>query len=356
MENWSLIKTLSPLSDLDYTFENLCGSMVEGVSGDYQLKYPLEIKNQLDTMACVGFSTSYALEIGFGVTSPLSQWWVYHNRDLTSGEDNPFPGYHIRNALVHCTNEGVVSLEDYNNPQECPDGILTLQKVKPELIGKATPYKIKSFVRLNSVEELNAFIRTYKCPALVAIAVYESVANTASDGILPECAGKLEGYHAMCITGNKGDLLVAPNSIGEEQGDHGYFYLNPNDPKLIQEMWGVIIEDSKAIVINKPQSTDILYRVQICANSIEHRDYAEEEIYKLSKIQLTTEQKTKLGTTQDYLGACLMLINNQWKVQVGSFINVDNARVLKEVLVEIGYSDAGIIKFDKNTQENTWFE
>ena len=42
---------------------------------------------------------------------------------------------------------------------------------------------------------------TYNVPAVISIAVYESVSNTKEDGILPKCEGKLHGYHSMCVVG-----------------------------------------------------------------------------------------------------------------------------------------------------------
>ncbi len=338
-----LIPCLDQLNDTDFGINKICGSTENMCPKEFEVEYQLKkIKDQGNTMMCVGYSHSYNVEILKKTNEALSQYFIYLNRDLNSMEENPFPGYHNSAAEAHLLHDGVISLKDYDHNVEAPQGILDLKEVKEKLLSTCKTYKIKSYFKFNSIDELKLFMSTYKAPAIISIAVYQSVANTKGDGILPRCSGKLVGYHSMCVVGYNEKYLKVINSIGEDWGDHGYGYLDYTDPLLIQEIRGMLVDD---INITPNQKVNKYYRVQISANKI--REYAENNQKELAKKMLTKEQQRELGLQQNALGSCLIFENGLYKCQVGSFAKKENAQKLLNVLNELGYKDAWITEYVK---------
>ena len=341
--DYKLMPNLDQLNDTDYNLNKISGSKNELYPKEFYVDYQLKkVKDQKDTMMCVGYSHSYATEILFNMKEPLSQYFIYLNRNLDSMEENPFPGYHNSCAEAHLLHDGVVLLKDFDYNIEAPNGILELNKIKDKLLPKAKDYKINSYYKFNSIDELKIFMSTYKVPAIVSIAVYESVANTKEDGILPKCSGELKGYHSMCIVGYNEKYLKVLNSIGKDWGNNGYGYLDYTDPLLIQELRGMLIHNINIKPTIKPTK---YYRVQISANK--NKDYAINNQKELAKKILTKEQQNILNTQQNSLGSCLIFENDLYKCQVGSFVNYDNAKNLLKVLQELGYKDAWITEYIK---------
>ncbi len=66
-------------------------------------------------------------------------------------------------------------------------------------------------------------------PVLLSMLVFESIAKTGKDGLLPmpREGDKLVGGHAVLAVGydNRRGVLIVRNSWGAEWGDGGYFYL-----------------------------------------------------------------------------------------------------------------------------------
>jgi hypothetical protein len=370
-----LMKSLSPLSDKDYTLKNICKlspnlkskATPETVPNlgavsfaeEFEVKYQLStIKDQQDSMMCVGFSHSYNMEIQYNTSEPLSQYYIYHNRTLSSIDENPFPGFYNSVAERHLLKDGVVPLHYYYNTQECPDGIMTLNNYKTAFAPIAAQYKISAYFKLHNVNELKAFMSMYNVPAIVSIAVYDSVANTKSDGILPKCEGTLQGYHSLCVVGYDTKYLKVINSIGESWGDHGYGYLDYSDPLLLQEVRGFVVENNKSIVIFEGNQTDIVYNVEIAedSNTTENVDKTRVILSDLSKKQLNPTQKTLLKTIQDFLGGFINITDDKVKIQVGCYESIENAKNLKTVLNQLGYIDAQIIEHTKSTNTNVKIE
>lgn len=338
----SLMPTLGELSDRHYT--------LSGGASDYkpsvEFQYKLPIKDQGDTMKCVSYSHTEVLELDFDLTEYLSHDFVYFNRDLSKGEI-PFQGYYNTMAENHLVKEGVCLYKDFSTTQEAPAGIYTLDKVKTSLLEKASKYKIKAYCALNNIEELKIFMSIYNCPAIMSIAVFESVAKIGKDGIFPMSSGKILGYHSIAVVGYNDKYIKILNSIGSNWGDNGYGYIPINDDKVIQEMRGVIIDNNKASQrpIHIPEATNVLYRVQISASK--NRAYAEEDQSILAKKELNDSQRKRLNTIQNYLGSCLIFENGLFKVQVGSFAIKENAKILLTILNELGYKDAWITEYVK---------
>ena len=348
MKDLSKIKLLpssNQIDDRDYTLNSLlCG-------GDFKplfYNYKLPIKNQGDTMKCVGYSHATGLEILYNNNEYLSHDFIYANRDLSSGKDNPFQGYYDENAENHLLKDGTCTYNDYNSELEMSDLYFDLIEKKNNLLSKCK-YKIKAHVKLNNIDEVKAFMNTYKNNGVVitSINVFESVGHIKEDGIFPYSSGNKVGGHSMCCTGYDDKYIVVVNSIGEDWGKHGYGYIPQDDEKVFQSFRGIIVDNGKADLsyINIPEKTDMLYRVQIGA--FKDKDNAIKWQKELANMELSNNQKRKLGVNSNYLGSCLIFDNSLYKVQVGSFRVKDNAYKLKYILNELGYMDCWITEYKR---------
>lgn len=346
-----LLPHLGEIDDRNITLSKLSGSIHTNIDGFKIPRNPkLPIKNQFDSMMCVGFSHTAMIENALNLDYELSQYMVYHNRDLDKFEEFPFPGWYNDLAEKHLKVEGVCKLSSYNNFKEVPDALEDFKKVKASLLKEAAEYKILGYCELKSIDEIKQFIdtqntATQNAGVVISIAVYPNFAEIGSDGIFPSPKGEIQGYHSIAVSGLVNDYLEVQNSIGEEWGDAGYGYISVKDAGIIQEIRGIIMSKDKEIQDIKPEPTKVLYRVQLSA--CKNRDYAVEDQNKLAKTKLTKAQKNKLGLLNDYLGSCLIYENGFYKCQVGSFQNKENAIKLQEVLKELGYEDAWITKYIK---------
>ena len=347
----NLLSCLGEMDDRNITLSKLSGSTsVE--SKNFKIERKLPVKNQYDSMMCVGFSHAAQIENLLGLDYELSQYMIYHNRDLSQFEEFPFPGWYNNLAEKHLKNEGVCKLVSYDNFKEVPDAVFDFMKVKDSLLEEASEYKLLAYCQLNNVDEIKQFMATQntstqKAGVILSIAVYSNFSEIGEDGIFPTPDGELQGYHSIAVTGCDDEYIEVLNSVGEEWGKGGYGYISVNDTLTIQEIRGIIIasSDSSEDNVIEPTPTTVLYRVQLSA--CRKKEYAIEDQNNLAKIKLTTEQKNKLGTTSDYLGSCLIYENGYYKCQVGSFKYKENAIKLQEVLKELGYEDAWITVYEK---------
>lgn len=345
MLNTKFMLCSNQIDDRDYTLDTtLCG-------GDFKplrYKYKLPIKDQGDTMKCVGYSHATGLEMLYDTKEHLSHDFIYANRDLSCGKDNPFQGYYDENAENHLLEDGTCTYNEYHSDLEMSDLYFDLMKRKQDLLPKCK-YKIKAHVKLNSIDEVKAFMNTYKNNGVVitSINVFESVANVKADGIFPYSNGNRVGGHSMCCVGYDDKYIIVLNSIGEDWGDKGYGYIPQDDKKVFQTFRGIIIDDGKADLsyINIPEKTEVLYRVQIGA--FRNKEYAMDLQKELANKELNEEQKKLIGEKSNYLGSCLIFDNGLYKVQVGSFRIKENANNLFKVLKQLGYDDCWITEYKK---------
>lgn len=327
MKNLQTNYSLSPIDERDYSYGVLSKGVDTILPESFELDYKLKVKDQKDSMACVGHSVSAAMEIALGSEEHLSQWWIYHNRNLQSIEENPFPGYYNRCALSHASKEGVPFLREYNNAEEVPDGIFSLLKVKDALMNKAAKHKVETYFKINSIDELKKFIYEQKCPAILSMAIYDSCAYVGPDGNIPKCEGELQGYHSVCILGWKKDRLVMLNSVSDKWGDNGKGYLLTNDDKLIQEMWGVTTTEVKSTVKEDNVIKKVGYRVQVGAFKSKHNAEA------LCK-----------ALAMNGIHTCPAYKDGWYKVQCGYFENINNRDAMITKLKGLGYTDIYVEK------------
>ena len=310
-KQFKLQKLISPIDERDYDISMLSCVSTEKLPDNFSLTYQFDAKNQGKVNSCVGHSVSEWFEIAFKSSKQFSPGFIYGNRD-----ENEYPGtgWYNRLAFKHAVNEGVALLEDMPFNLEVPDIIKTV-KENQILFEKAKKHKAASYIKLNNVDEIKRFIYDTKTPVVISVAVYDSFYDTKSDGLVPKCSGKKQGFHSVLILGWREDgRLIMLNSWSNQWGDNGYGYLLTDDPNLITEAWGATAEKIDIPTTDKKEK---LYRVRVGG-------------YSKEVAQAYAEKLTANGVI-----SALMFENGQYVVQCGSYKNKENAIATKNKIADI---------------------
>lgn len=318
------------------------------------INYPFTPKVQGDPESCFGFCISewyetvynnqykkelfHYIEENFGIEEEyitedylkFSVGFPYGNRDYN---DFLGKGAIVRQQLDHCINEGIVLEKDFNFNLEMPEIMNLVKERKDELLIKAKPFKLKEKIQLKNIEEIVNFMDTYEYPVIAVMNIYSNFFDVGKDGIIPMCNGTLISRHTILINGFNNDLVRFLNDWGKEWGLEGYGYFFKYDESIISEAWGLIPQDHTIF------SEDLVenWRVRIFSSIYKQRTI--DELYKLTKKQLTQEQMDLLGINYDYLSGEIIEEDGKFLLQVGSFDNKFNAYKLIDVLREIGYKN-----------------
>ena len=146
----------------------------------------------------------------------------------------------MREALKTVTNLGAVENKDFNVNVEMNEAKSKVDEKLFMLEALAENTKIKSYARLNSVDEIKAWI----CKRLTPVPACILVSDLKLDkNYIVQIPTKTNGGHAILIIGWNETGFIIQNSWGESWGDHGTAIL-PYE-YTIQEAWGVEIEDTK---------------------------------------------------------------------------------------------------------------
>ena len=330
---------LSPIDERDYRYKDISKASKTKLPDEYNLATGFDVLDQGQINSCVGHSLEEWFELVFKTKFRFSPGFFYGNR--SDIEDFPGEGMIISQALKHAIRDGAVPYDEFPYNLEVPVIIDMVKKDQSRLYSIASKYKALTRINLDR-EDIKEFIFNEGCPVIVSLAIYDNFYDTKKDGMIPLCKGKYVGRHCVIIPGwRKDGRLIVLNSWSKKWGDNGFGYLDMNDPLTLCEMWGMTPNK-----VTPPETPEVLWRVQTIAAT--KKENAEDSMKKLIHTPLTKVQIDKLGLKTGYLGACLMFIDNKWKVQVGSFKNKDNAYILKDVLVEMGYKDAFLSPYYPN--------
>jgi hypothetical protein len=212
------------------------------------------ILDQANEGACVGHGCAGAretLEIIGGnppPVVPLSRAFIYYEARLLEGTTDQDSGAQVRDGCKVLQTIGVPTEDLF------PYTPGKFRDVPPDIdIAEAGKYKIGSYARLNSSDEVRAAIAG-NSPVVIGIAVFQSFETSiGADGLvpIPSPSEPELGGHCLYVRGYRPDprnigmyLFDTVNSWSESFGDKGVCYLPQgylNNPNLTPDMWSIAL-------------------------------------------------------------------------------------------------------------------
>ena len=153
-----------------------------------------------------------------------------------------------REALKTLQKLGAVKQQDFPYNIEMEKAKKIVDNELDRLVKLAEQFKIKSYVRLFTENEIQQFLLSTNCPIPISISTRNM---ELEDGILqiPESYANLGGHMILIIGWNETGFIIQ-NSWGEEWGDKGLGIL-PYEYR-INEAWGVVLNESPVNPVKKP--------------------------------------------------------------------------------------------------------
>lgn len=235
----------SPVDLRDYNYKDLSCNNNSQIPEKFEIEYPFEPRNQLNTSTCAFQSVSAIIETINNVNDYVSDGFLNAMRDVYDCQLGK--GAVTREIMKLACNSGIVSKLDFPNLEDYPTISESFDKLsnKTEIIEKAKQLKCQSYVRVD-IEDVPSYLFNEKKPLVVTTRLYESfykVNKPNTDGLVPYPSyGERCGNHAMVIIGYKyinGQLyLKILNSWGKYWCLNGFCWINAKDDKLINEIWG----------------------------------------------------------------------------------------------------------------------
>ena len=228
----------SPVDNRDYTLNNLATSLNSTLPASYRISVKPPLFSQGSIGCCVACALAYCRyiqeELQEGTANKFSVNYIYGNR-LSS--DNQDEGMVPRQALKTLTDYGDCHWGDFSGCDEYPMAKSKYDTDKEKYDNLAYPYKINSYYRLNTTEEIKTAVYNLGC----AIVVYDITKYLRSpvDGYVTYDADSINGLHCMTIVGWTDDnYWIVLNSWGSDYGIDGYCYVPFDYP--VKESWTMI--------------------------------------------------------------------------------------------------------------------
>lgn len=227
----------SPKDERDYSLARCNAVKIEKTVEEHLPAIQMTQKNQGAVGKCVASGKSSTREDKqfkqSGKIVIYSEDFLYANR---APDDYQGAGMYPRQALKSLQKFGIVPKNYFTYPGKEYEELSTLLTPRlASLLGIALPNRISAYYRTYDTRErelsiLNLGSQTFTFP------IYESFFKTGSDGIIPEPAGDLVGFHEMVAFGwNRKNYWVGQNSWGSGWGHKGKYYYRKDYP--IQESW-----------------------------------------------------------------------------------------------------------------------
>jgi C1A family cysteine protease len=192
---------------------------------------------------CVACASAYydktfqeGLEHRWNLKDPGHQFsplYIYSQRR----EQPADAGMTIREAMKILKQQGVCSLSSMPYvPQRINEPPTAEQRTA------AAPYRAKSYARLTTITEMEAYLMT-NC-FIAGVLVHERFMD-APGGIIPmpEPGCQFLGGHAICIMGfdRRNRMFKFANSWGTQWGDRGFGHIGyPTFQALLMDAWGMV--------------------------------------------------------------------------------------------------------------------
>lgn len=235
----------SPVDLRDYNYKDLSCNNNSPIPEMFEINYPFEPRNQLNTSTCAFQSVSAIIETINNVSNYVSDGFLNAMRDEYNCHLGK--GAITREIMKLACESGIVYKSDFPNLEDYPTINSSFDNLnnKNELIEKAKQLKCQSYVRVD-IEDVPSYLFNEKKPLVITTVLYDSfykVNRPDTDGLVPYPSyGERCGNHAMVIIGYKyinGEVwLKILNSWGKYWCLNGYCWINAKDDKLINEIWG----------------------------------------------------------------------------------------------------------------------
>lgn len=194
-----------------------------------------DVKDQGIVNSCVAHSLATFLE-KFN-DKKMSVGWIYGYRPITYNQDQ---GMYPREALKTLQKIGDVPNEYFDHNKEMLEIKNLVDKKFNDLSALASNYKIESYARIYSEEEIKKCL-LQSTPVPVSIPVYNDL-DYDLNYIIKDPQGELQGYHMILICGYNKYGYIFQNSWGKYWGDNGKAIL-PYDYK-IDSAWAISTKDN----------------------------------------------------------------------------------------------------------------
>ena len=230
-------KIFSPEDKRDYTFTTTGIDLVE-LPEEFMPEKRIHITNQFWSGSCVSHALATTMsycELKKGLEpNEYSKGFIYGNRN---GQNEDMEGMYTRDAIKILQKEGDCPHADFRwHMSDVRIVVNAFKKRETELQEKALPFKIKSYVRLYTIEEIKQAVYQYGACVLC----YPT--RKSNKTYIEPAEDKTTGSHAITVIGWTKDHLILQNSWGKLSGKNGIFYMNYDyDWK---EAWLLIPEDN----------------------------------------------------------------------------------------------------------------
>jgi C1A family cysteine protease len=242
MPRYALGCIKDPYDHRDYTMSGFlkAGPIAEEV--DHASQMP-PVFDQGPAGTCVACATAYydktfqkGMEHRWPLATPEHQFsplYIYSQRAKQPADE----GMTIREAMKIIQDQGVCSLAcmpyDVRRINVPPT---------PEQRKAAEPFKARSYARIASIGEMQAYLMT-NC-FIAGVMVHEQFMDAPGGVIeMPAPGTEFLGGHAICIVGfdRRRRMFKFANSWGAQWGDHGYGHIGfATLQALLMDAWGMV--------------------------------------------------------------------------------------------------------------------
>ena len=231
-------KIFSPEDKRDYNLDTVGAEFFE-LPNEYIPEKRIPITNQMASSSCVSHALSTVMsycELKKGLEPNIySKGFIYANRN---GVNESLEGMYTRDAIKILHKEGDCQHHEFRwHMSTIKKTLEEFKKRECELQEKALPFKLKSYNRLYSVEEIKQAVYQYGA----AIICYPT--RKSNKTFIEPADDAMTGSHAIaCIGWTKEGYLILQNSWGKLYGDKGIYYMT--DKYDWREAWALQIEEN----------------------------------------------------------------------------------------------------------------
>ncbi len=287
---------------------------------NYMIPYSIhQVYNQQLSPMCVAFSIGLICELHnnkeYNKDIPLSKAFIYSNRDWEDAEGfYEGEGVYPRGALKQLQKCGTCRAELWDELTN--NWYASYQKITDEMRNDALKYKINSYARLYTTNEIKSALKTIGA-VTISIPVTDKFVGDYNEIIDWNYANKHHyGNHMVTVIGwetyKNIEYWVIVNSWGTDWGNYGGMFFYPTE-NPINEAWSIVdwIEPKK-----QPQK---YYRCQVGAF-----------------ISKDSAKKYQEQVAIQGLSTYIVNIDGYFKIQLGAWLSYELATKFKDSLLEKG--------------------